>query len=461
MVSGVAMLIDETRITVQRHRTGPLHIDGTPLALAAGEPAIVTSAGIRLQATEVRRGSAEGRRFQINWRESTIAVDVFQQSMSVHVTLEAGSRPTGLLGDGDGEPHNDLMPQDSSTVVDAGASADVHDVFGDSWRIAQEASLFDYELGTDTNSFTDRSFPTVHADVGTLDAAVRQQAAEACRAAGITVEPFHSNCVLDFALTGSSEFIGAAGDAADQAIAEAECAVRFDGVDDELLVKHWFDSPQFTFEAWVHAEAVNQNAFVTGAGLATYGAGDRSAWSVWLMAPGGGEPEEVGLHAELNVDLTTTPWTVGETGLPTDPVGLNRWVHLAATYDGASTRKLYINGQLVDTAPWSSAINTNIPNRALVLGNEFLGLNDFFGGEMDEVRVWSTERTESEIAANHGRKIDPETPGLELYLQFDECGGQRVTDSTNNFRHGTLGSRTIIEPSDPKYVVSRAPVAAD
>ncbi len=463
VVSGVAMRINGTRITVQRHRPVALHINGVPTTLAGRGAPLVTPSGIRIETSEVSREqtpAVQGGRFEISWGDGpeTIAVDVFERSMSVKVTVVPDGNQTGLLGNGDGGRDNDLTTRDGSTTVEPDSSSEIHEVFGESWRITEQTSRFDYEPGSNTDSFTDRSFPTEYVDADDLDPNMREEAAAACRAAGVTLEPFHTSCVLDYGLTQSPEFIAAGGLFADAEDARAECAVRFDGDDDELVVRHDFDSSELTFEAWVLPESVNQNEFVTGAGLATYGAGDRSAWSVWLMAPNQGPTAEVGLHAELNVDLTTSPWTIGETGAPTEPIEFRRWVHVAVSYDGESQRKLFVDGNLVHTAPWDSAIGTGITNRALVLGNEFLGLGDFFGGEMDEVRLWSLERTEAQIADSYNRKIDPGSEGLELYFQFDECEGQRVTDSTSNFHHGTLGSRTVLEASDPTYVASTAPV---
>ena len=84
---------------------------------------------------------------------------------------------------------------------------------------------------------------------------------------------------------------------------------------------------------------------------------------------------------------------------PQSSIELNKWTHLAGTYDGANV-KLYINGKLIQSTPWTSDIqSTTYP---LFIGNH--GDVNYpdrpFIGNIDEVRVWNIARTEAEIKAN-------------------------------------------------------------
>ncbi|WP_086666720.1 M91 family zinc metallopeptidase [Lentzea kentuckyensis] len=96
---------------------------------------------------------------------------------------------SGLLGNYDGDKDNDV-------------DDDVYGAFADRWRVKD--SLFDYEPGKNTDSYTDRRFPSRQTSLA--DVPERDQAEQTCRAAGVTQQPFLDACVLDVGLTGKADF---------------------------------------------------------------------------------------------------------------------------------------------------------------------------------------------------------------------------------------------------------------
>jgi hypothetical protein len=62
----------------------------------------------------------------------------------------------------------------------------LYGLFGDSWRIRQRQSLFNYRRGRTTRSYTRLRFPSRRLTVGSLPRALRRRAARICRAAGVT-----------------------------------------------------------------------------------------------------------------------------------------------------------------------------------------------------------------------------------------------------------------------------------
>jgi hypothetical protein len=63
----------------------------------------------------------------------------------------------------------------------------------------------------------------------------------------------------------------------------------------------------------------------------------------------------------------------------------------------------------------------------------------FFSGDIDEVRLWSVQRTEKEIADNLSSFISPSTPGLQGYWRLDENGtANTATDATSAAHDGIL-----------------------
>jgi hypothetical protein len=103
---------------------------------------------------------------------------------------------------------------------------------------------------------------------------------------------------------------------------------------------------------------------------------------------------------------------------------LNTWHHIAATYDGANI-KLYLDGSLVATKPQTGAITTN--TNILGLGNQ-PGYNEYFGGTVDELRLWNVARTVQEINATKGMELTGAETGLIAYYNFNQ--GVPVSDNT-------------------------------
>jgi hypothetical protein len=116
---------------------------------------------------------------------------------------------------------------------------------------------------------------------------------------------------------------------------------------------------------------------------------------------------------------------------------LNTWNHVAATFT-FGVIKLYVDGVLVGTsgsAPFSSLI---MSSSNVVIGEDRIqGAAEYFNGQMDEVRIWNTAKTASEILAGKDRCLTGTESGLGLYYNFNENTGLTATDLKGN-NNGTL-----------------------
>jgi hypothetical protein len=101
----------------------------------------------------------------------------------------------------------------------------------------------------------------------------------------------------------------------------------------------------------------------------------------------------------------------------------------------------------------------NIGNSSdLLLGKQSQG-DCVFDGRMDEIRIWDIARTAEELAAFHRYTINPSTPGLVGYWNFNEAvDDQDVLDIALTGNHGVLGISPSVESLDPVRVESTAPI---
>ena len=119
-------------------------------------------------------------------------------------------------------------------------------------------------------------------------------------------------------------------------------------------------------------------------------------------------------------------------------IALNRWTHLALTYDGAQLR-LYKNGQAVRTYPLGGALVSS--DQPLVIGNINRVYDRFFNGKIDEVYFYDRALSAGEVAALPTAKppvVDPIDPSLLVHWTFDEGSGNRVEDQSGAGHQLTL-----------------------
>ncbi|RYD95888.1 MAG: T9SS type A sorting domain-containing protein [Sphingobacteriales bacterium] len=129
-----------------------------------------------------------------------------------------------------------------------------------------------------------------------------------------------------------------------------------------------------------------------------------------------------------------------------------RWYHVAATWNGTdkNTMKLYLDGKSVGDLSIAgtavSGVNNNAPS--FKLGNwSQVNTPRYFNGAMDEVRIWSTERSQAQLQASMYSPLSLPQSGLLAYYMFDNgaatangnnAGRNTVYDYSGNNRTGTM-----------------------
>lgn len=179
------------------------------------------------------------------WKDGTAAyvrpVGAYGLALSVEPSDQLAGKLEGLLGDADGKTENDLHARGSAAIVKPTYN-ELYPAFADSWRITDGTSLFTYESGKNTNSYTDRSFPDDMGDPKNLPGYAA--ALTYCKSFGITDEAVLANCALDVALTGRPEFARAASHS--QVFA---AGANYSGTTWQLNIANPGDSATVTFDA--------------------------------------------------------------------------------------------------------------------------------------------------------------------------------------------------------------------
>jgi hypothetical protein len=227
-------------------------------------------------------------------------------------------------------------------------------------------------------------------------------------------------------------------------------ALSFDGSNDYVSIP---DSDildlktQATLSAWINTKSLTTPHGIVGRW--NYAGGPPYKDSILIEARGD-------VSRKFRFCIATSDQDSGVTVLASNQqFNANTWYHIAGTYDGV-TMKLYINGQLDNSASKTGNIYAN--NSNWYIGAFNYGNVAYFNGLIDDVRIYNTAMSAEEILAIMLLKPTGSEPNLIAYWDFDEGTGQIANDSSGQGNNGTLGSSSEPDASDPCWVESNAPV---
>ena len=166
------------------------------------------------------------------------------------------------------------------------------------------------------------------------------------------------------------------------------------------------------------------------------------------------------LHANFG---TGTAW---QTGLnSTTSIPLNKWTHVAITRSVNGLVKLYINGVLENTTANLNASGLNALARGIGAKPTSSGIIGYFNGSIDELKVWSSERTQAQIASDLSSEAEGNESGLLAYYNFNQgtAGGTNTSITSLSNLTATLnlnGALTNIAKtgSTSNFVLRQWPV---
>ncbi|MDU8912154.1 VWD domain-containing protein [Aestuariicoccus sp. MJ-SS9] len=205
-LAGTAVMIDAADAI-------PLTVDGAAVDLADGAALNVAGGGLITREGNIYRIVYPGADGVAGDGDAQLSVRVLEDRVDIGLRMDASLLGSleGLLGDGDGDPANDIALADGTVLAQPVAFADLYGQYREDWRVAAADSLFTYDAGETTDGFYDAAFPGEEVTLDSLDPAVRAAAEAAAEAAGLVpgTAAFEA-AVLDFALTGDESFIDSA-----------------------------------------------------------------------------------------------------------------------------------------------------------------------------------------------------------------------------------------------------------
>ncbi len=213
-------------------------------------------------------------------------------------------------------------------------------------------------------------------------------------------------------------------------------AVHFNGTSSYVDLGTGVVLPQtFTEEAWIYSGSGNDGQFHGFIGYQVGGSSALRTPSMWIF-------DGNAIHGGFGDGTNFYYYITGNVILQ------NTWNHIAQTYDGVSL-KVYVNGTQITTLPTNNQPPANtIPYN---IGVKNIGrVDNYFKGDMDEVRLWNIARTQAQIQADMNRSIAVSSTGLVAYYKMDEGVGLSIVDANA----GATGTLT----NAPAWTVSSAPI---
>ncbi len=132
-------------------------------------------------------------------------------------------------------------------------------------------------------------------------------------------------------------------------------------------------------------------------------------------------------------------------------LNLNEWNHIAIVRDLTNGQLYwYINGEQTNSTAASYAA-AQYGGNSVYIGQGYVSN---YAGQIDEVRVWNTTRTLTQIRDNMGKRLIGTETGLVAYYRMDDGAGTTLTEATLNGLNGTL---TNMDPATD-WVVATAPI---
>ncbi|MDT9338544.1 FG-GAP-like repeat-containing protein, partial [Trichodesmium erythraeum 21-75] len=193
-----ATLVDGRRVVFDLNfPNNRLQVDGIDFPLANGETKNIGNSKIERDSNKYTITYA-GNDGIVNIDDPKLTA--FDNNSEININISNYARMEGLLGNNDGDPTNDFALRDGTQLNDNLTVEEIHNIYGESWRVQEGESLFD-----DSAAVTGLPETFVSLDQFSPEelAAVRTQ----IRERGITDQEKIDTIAFDLLVTGDESFL--------------------------------------------------------------------------------------------------------------------------------------------------------------------------------------------------------------------------------------------------------------
>ena len=203
-------------------------------------------------------------------------------------------------------------------------------------------------------------------------------------------------------------------------------ALDFDGVNDRVGMGGFYHaSNSFTVEFWANIPSTStpwdhivENGSVQYDYRGAYRMQVGNEGEVYCAVGNGSTYNDGGYGSGYNLG-----WEYGE------------WNHYALTYDGDTVR-VFLNG--VERISYTTGGLNIMQGDGTLLFSSWKGVDRFYNGILDEVRIWDAARNSAQIVSTMSTQLAGTEPGLLGYWDFNDGYGTQLTDISTFPNHGTL-----------------------
>ncbi|MBU1719424.1 MAG: hypothetical protein KKA07_10160, partial [Bacteroidetes bacterium] len=220
-------------------------------------------------------------------------------------------------------------------------------------------------------------------------------------------------------------------------------ALNFDGTSDfvELPQIYTTSNTEATIEAWLSPSSFSTQAVLISS--------DENGSFRITMNP----------DSTLTASIVLTGSTTHSVNNPNIKLKPFQWRHAAATWQMGDSLKLYLDGRMIAGVPVPTDLLYDAgPGTFGGIGGVASLPTNMFTGKIDEVRFWTTARTESEISGAMGDTVASNASGIFVYYRFDQTGTETTLyDYSPNQFHRAMNSLDFNSDGIASYALVRPP----
>ncbi|MCD4827963.1 MAG: PKD domain-containing protein, partial [Candidatus Cloacimonetes bacterium] len=179
----------------------------------------------------------------------------------------------------------------------------------------------------------------------------------------------------------------------------------------------------------------------------------KEAFSLYVHESGGVLPDHC-----LVFFMRPSGGGISFTYTPENSITLDEWQHIALTYNGMGDIHIYIDGheqELQFVNQPETGLQSNATN-PLIIGNDE-DFNRGFDGVIDEVRLWNTPRSQTDIWETIDGCLSGNEAGLVGYWPMNEGNGDSLDDVSIYDHSATIFGANWVEGTDFEFTGTGEP----